>query len=282
MHSNGYILGFAAIVTVVCSLLLSLAATSLKPLQETQVELFIKKNILSVMDLTPAEGAAAKDVIDMYNNNIRVFFVDLDGNEVDAPANPDKFDQLKEFKRFGLKYNEATDIADIKAHPAYAADPFKLAVFVREDDNKNVMFYAVPVFGKGLWSTIKGYLAINTDMNTVQGMAFYEHKETPGLGARIEEQWFTDNFKGKKLFTTSGELNALDVIKGGVDESKPEQVMHGVDGISGATITSVGVGHFIKADLHLYEAFLRKMQSKPVEEMSVDSATAVQELETTN
>lgn len=282
MHSNGYIFGFAAIVTVVCSLLLSTASTALKPLQNTQKELFVKKNILGVMGLEADANATVQDVLNLYNDNIRVFFVDLDGNEVAAPANADKFDQLKEFKRFGLAYNSKTSIADIKSHAQYSVDPFKLAVFVREDDSKNIMFYAFPVFGKGLWSTIKGYLAVKTDMNTVEGITFYEHNETPGLGARIEEPAFMNKFKGKKLFKENGELNALDIIKAGVDPSKPEQVAHGVDGISGATITVAGVGNFIKADMHLYEAFLNKVKSASnVKEMPADSAAAEKMNETT-
>ncbi|MFC1521244.1 NADH:ubiquinone reductase (Na(+)-transporting) subunit C [Elusimicrobiota bacterium] len=118
--------------------------------------------------------------------------------------------------------------------------------------------YAIPIEGKGLWSTIYGYLAIEPDGNTVKGVTFYKHGETPGLGGEIESAWFQDNFKGKKLFDKSGVGVYIAVAKGKVIESDP-LMDHRVDGISGATLTCRGVSNMFFVAMMQYDEYFRKI-----------------------
>ena len=96
------------------------------------------------------------------------------------------------------------------------------------------------------------------DLNTVIGITFYKHGETPGLGGEVEKKWFQNNFVGKKIFNQTGELVSVKVVKGKVNDVYfGEALNHGVDGISGATITSRGVSYFLKRDLLKYEQYLK-------------------------
>lgn len=115
--------------------------------------------------------------------------------------------------------------------------------------------YAFPVSGKGLWSTIKGYLALKADMETIHGITFYEHEETPGLGAEVEKAWFQEQFEGKKI-RDGGDLAKLEVLKGKVEDKYPQGNLQAVDGISGATMTGKGVQKFLNEDIARYNAYL--------------------------
>jgi Na+-transporting NADH:ubiquinone oxidoreductase subunit C len=122
---------------------------------------------------------------------------------------------------------------------------------------------ALPVAGKGLWSTLFGYIALGPDLDTVLGIQFYKHGETPGLGGEVEKEWFTNNFVGKKIRNVDGEIIGIKVLKGKVDYSK-EDAIHQVDGISGATVTSNGVTVFLKDDLKRYEPYLNKIKENGI------------------
>jgi Na+-transporting NADH:ubiquinone oxidoreductase subunit C len=111
----------------------------------------------------------------------------------------------------------------------------------------------IPISGKGLWSTLFGYFALDSDFNTVKGITFYDHKETPGLGGEVDKGWFQNNFIGKKIKDDKGNLVSVQVVKG-----KSGNNIHGVDGISGATITSRGVTDFLLRDLKKYAPYFNK------------------------
>ena len=120
---------------------------------------------------------------------------------------------------------------------------------------------AIPIAGKGLWSTIFGFIALNPDTDTVLGIQFYKHGETPGLGGEVEKKWFTDNFINKKIRDKNGKIISIAVIKGGVDYSKSNKSsIHQVDGISGATVTADGVTDFLLEDLLRYEKKLDEIR----------------------
>ena len=137
-------------------------------------------------------------------------------------------------------------------------DNCKLSLYSKVS-NDEVTAYAIPLEGKGLWSTLYGYLALEKDGSTIMGITFYAHKETPGLGAEISKPWFSDNFKGKKLLDQSGSLASVKVFKGKAkDSGLPED--HVVDGISGATITADGVTDLIKHCAEVFDPFLSKIR----------------------
>ena len=126
-------------------------------------------------------------------------------------------------------------------------------------DGIKVTGYAIPIAGKGLWGTMYGYFAIEPDVATAKGITFYKHKETPGLGAEVDKDWFKNNFIGKKFIDDSGELVSIEVIKGFVSDKDPDS-KYKVDGISGATITGTGLTTFLKADLQKYEPYFARIR----------------------
>ena len=229
--SNAYTLGFAAAVTMVCSVLLASAATLLKDRQDQNIELDIKCNILTVLGLSETKHIEAEKVFSIYNDNVKTFVVDLDGNIVND--------------------RKAEDI-DPKV------DPDLLPIYARQE-NGEISAYCIPIQGKALWSTVKGYIALEKDLNTVKGITFYSHGETPGLGGEIEKDWFTDGFVGKTILNEKGELVSIKIVKGKLRPAE-KGITHKVDGISGATLTGKGVTNFLKATLEKYEPYFAKVR----------------------
>ena len=220
------------------SLLLALTSTQLKDLQEFNIELDKKKNILKCIgrDLSLMK---ADEIIEEYKNNISNIILKLNGDIVDNIAS-ENLESVPNKSTGEVKYF----LNNIEYLPAYKSS--------------NPEAFIIPISGKGLWSTLFGYFALEMDLNTVIGITFYKHGETPGLGGEVEKKWFQNNFVGKKIFNQTGELVSIKVVKGKVnDVYSGEALNHGVDGISGATITSRGVSYFLKRDLLKYEQYLK-------------------------
>lgn len=237
MHKNSYVFFFAAVVTISCSILLAAAANLLKERQQENIALDIQKNILASAGLGSAEMERA-EILKLYNEYIRSKVINTSGKEVSDK----KVEQIDPKK-------------DVDLLPFYYAE-----------DNGEVLAYIVPISGKGLWSTIYGYLALEKDLNTVKGITFYQHGETPGLGGEIEKDWFKDNFKGKKIISSNGELVSVNVVKGKVEGRIPaDQVDHFVDGISGSTLTGNGLNQFLKQDLEIYEPYFKTIREEKTE-----------------
>ena len=129
-------------------------------------------------------------------------------------------------------------------------------VTVTKDGDK-VESYVLPVSGKGLWSTLYGYLALNGDKNTVRGITFYKHGETPGLGGEVENPEWTKQWVGKTILDEAGNLTSITVKKGKVDPAVAKENAHYVDGLSGATLTCNGVNNFVKKDLQAFAVYLK-------------------------
>jgi len=238
VHKNSYVFFFAAIVTITCSILLAAAANLLKDRQQENIALDIRKNILASAELG-AEEMTRQDILDLYDKYIRSKVINLQGEEV-----PDKtVEQIDPKKDHNL-----------------------LPLYYAEEDGE-IMAYIIPISGKGLWSTIYGYLALEQDLNTVKGITFYQHGETPGLGAEIEKEWFTSNFKGKKIHSPEGDLVSITVIKGKVKNLIPDaETYHYVDGISGSTLTGNGLNNFLKKNLETYNSFFDKIRTETMEQ----------------
>ena len=229
--SKAYTLGFAAAVTMVCSVLLASAATLLKERQDRNIKVDIKWNILSVLDLVDSREVTADKVFELYSSNISSFVVDLQGNRVEG---------------------KVAEEIDPKAEPDL------LPVFVKKDGDR-VIAYCIPTQGKALWSTVKGYLALENDLNTVKGITFYSHAETPGLGGEIDKEWFKEGFHGKTILDEAGNLVSINIVKGKIRDGETD-LQHKVDGISGATLTTKGLNEFIKATLEKYEPYFKTVR----------------------
>jgi len=230
---------FIAIITIVAAGVLSFAAKFLRPIQELNEAVEKKKNIMLAMDIIgPDEKLSREEIINKFDETIKPVAVNYQG-EI-------------------MTLSERQTVADIDPE-SEAQKPLEkqlLPLYLQQREGETLA-YCIPVFGKGLWSTIYGYLALKQDLNTIKGITFYKHGETPGLGAEVATQWFTENFAGKQIFNKDGELVSVEIIKGQVTESTP-QAYRKVDGISGATKTCDGVNDFLLKDLEKYKNYIMK------------------------
>ena len=244
--SRAYTVTFTTGIAVVSALLLSLAATALKPRQDRNAELDAKRNILKALRVEElGTHPSEQQVLDFFNDRIEGVVVDYHGQKVD-----------------GIVAARVDPEAEEKEKPV---EQRHFPVFVLKDATGKPGAYCIPLLGKGLWSTLYGYLALESDLNRVRGITFYKHGETPGLGAEIAEPWFQANFQdGKKILDEKGQLVAIAVLKGMVDAKYPRADdparAHAVDGISGATLTGNGVNALLKKDLGHYEPYFRQVR----------------------
>ena len=214
------------------------AAIALKPTQVENRLLDKQRSILAIAGLGEAGMSGAK-VKELFDSTITAKLVDLESGKFSDAFDPITFDPLKAAKdpktSRALKGNE--DIAGIKRQERYTT------VYMVEKDGE-IETLILPVRGYGLWSTLHGFIAVKGDLNTVVGMGFYQHGETPGLGGEVDNPKWTGQWPGKTLFDENGEL-AVQVVKGGVDPQSPKAV-HQVDGLAGATLTGNGVDNLLK------------------------------------
>ena len=227
----------AGTLCVVCSVLVSSAAVALRPTQERQKVVDRQKNILLAAGLYDGEG----DVTELYEQYIEARAIDLDTGEYVGTdvVDPETYDQKKASKDPELSESIPgdQDVAVLKRREHHS-----LVYLVKEGGA--VTQYVLPVRGYGLWSTLWGFLALDADGETVRGLSFYEHAETPGLGGEVDNPRWKALWPDKKLFDDSGEL-ALRLIKGQVDPTAAG-AEHRVDGLAGATITANGVNNMLE------------------------------------
>ena len=133
-----------------------------------------------------------------------------------------------------------------------------MPIYRRKSPSGETEAWCIPISGYGLWSTLYGFLALEPDLNTVKGITFYSHAETPGLGGEVDNPSWQAQWPGKQILDARGQLVGVSLKKGAVDESIPFEQAHQVDGLSGATITSNGVTNFVLSDLQRYEPYFVK------------------------
>ncbi|MEZ8304097.1 Na(+)-translocating NADH-quinone reductase subunit C [Vibrio splendidus] len=214
-------------LSLVCSIIVSTAAVVLKPKQQANAVLDQQTKILEVAGIELAGNIPA-----LYAENIEPRLVDFaTGDFVDGDAAA--YDQRKAAKdpAQSIKLSAEDDIAKIIRRANTGT------VYLVKDGTETSKVI-IPVHGNGLWSMMYAFVAVETDGNTVSGITYYEQGETPGLGGEVENPTWRAQFVGKKLFDENHKP-AIQVVKGGA----PQGSEHGVDGLSGATLTSVGVQH---------------------------------------
>jgi Na+-transporting NADH:ubiquinone oxidoreductase subunit C len=242
MRSTKYILGFAAIVCLVCSVVVSGSAVSLKDLQTINKQLDQKKKVLGVVSLYESgEEITPEEINKRFADNIVAKLVDLEtGTYVDASE-----EELALFDQRKARQNpESSKVADDNAAKVGRV-PNHALIYLKTKGGK-VENLILPIEGKGLWSTLYGYIALESDINTIAGITFYEHGETPGLGGEIENPSWLALWPGRKAYEAKGgKWTAKINVKKGVAGS-PAEDPYQVDGLSGATITSRGVGHLLR------------------------------------
>jgi len=224
-------------MVIIVAALLSLASTALRPFQQKNIETEKKLDILKSV-------GRASDVESAPNKH------DYVGNEFNTVI----VEQLV-VNRMGEKVQGVDPFTvDLKVEFEKPSDKQNLPVFVAQmdDDSKK---YILPLLGRGLWGPIWGYISLNDDYNTVYGASFAHKSETPGLGAEIANADFQSQFKGKQIFKDD-QFVSISVIKGGAHPSNP----HGVDAVSGGTITSQGLEDMLKNCLEGYQEFFKNQK----------------------
>ena len=223
----------ALIVCLLCSLVVSSVAVSLRDAQNLN-----KLNDQRIKVLQAAGIYDDTKSIEEQFNSITSKLIDFENNAlVDSFGDIDlsTYDPVEYSKKDGYFTPIAPndDIAVIKNREKFGK------IFILKDSENNLSKVILPIRGYGLWGTLYGYISLSSDLNTIEGLEFYEHKETPGLGAEVENEEWKNIWKGKILYNKDGGVE-LKVVKG-ASSNKYE-----VDGLSGATLTSNGVSNMIE------------------------------------
>lgn len=228
----------AAILSVVCSIALAATVTLLKPIQTVNKSLEKQRRILEAASLMPAGKVSAQEVRDIFATLER-YLVDLETGKFEPISLDDPFDLEKATKDTArsIALTPEQDIAKIRRRAN------QVDVYVLRNEAGKLKELILPVSGYGLWGPMHGYLVLHDDSNTVAGITFTAHAETPGLGGEIDNPRWKALWAGKKLYGDDGEV-ALNVRKG-VDNNKPEAIYQ-IDALSGATLTSNGVTHMLQ------------------------------------
>jgi Na+-transporting NADH:ubiquinone oxidoreductase subunit C len=238
VDSPRYTMLFAAAVCVVCSLAVAASTVLLQERQRANQFLYLQKNVLQATGLTPAGARVANDeVVRLFEERVRVRLVDLrTGEYVEHPdGDPRRYDQRR----------ARSDPAQSRAAPPNPAQikrlPNLATIYLVVEDEQPVQV-VIPIEGIGLYGTLYGFLALDRDIKTVRGLAFYENRETPGLGGEVDNPKWRALWPGRKAFDEQW-LPRIALAKG--PAGPPDQDPHRVDGLSGATITSNGVSRML-------------------------------------
>ena len=223
-------LGVALAVAFVCALAVSLAAVTLKPLYLANQEQARVGRLLAILDALAAQGRP-------YTlDDIETRAVRLEDGVYDDSINPDEFDARKAALETAssIDLESAEDIAGIRRRAHHAV------IYLARNAAGQPDLLILPVYGLGYQSTLRGYLALDGNASDIVALTFYEQGETPGLGGRIEEPGWQALWQGKQAFAANG---ALAISVGGSDHGGS---VHQVDGISGATHTTLGVQALVR------------------------------------
>lgn len=238
-NSNSYVMTFAVILCVAVSSVLAMLATVLKPTQQAAAEFDRQKNVMMAAGMIERGDVRLREELQkLYVDRVKQVVIDTrNGTEVEGDV-------------------DALNAAAAEKDPKDAGRYRSIEQALTVDGKLDALI--MPVSGKGLWSTLYGYLALDADKNHVKGIQFYKHGETPGLGGEVENVKWTSMWIGKEILNDKGELVSVTVKKGKVDQSIPREKKHYVDGLAGATITSNGVSKFVLRDLKAFGTYLQK------------------------
>ncbi|MFA5982806.1 MAG: Na(+)-translocating NADH-quinone reductase subunit C [Methylococcaceae bacterium] len=228
-------IAIALSLCLLCAVLVSIAAVALKPLQVDNKAFDMKKNILDVAGLLQEDT----DIDQAFSEQIEEKLVDIETGEYVEGIDASSYDQRKAAKdpAQNVLIPSAKDIAHIRVKAKIA----KVYLVKKDNEIKSII---LPISGYGLWSTLYGFLALANDGQTVQSINFYDQQETPGLGGEVVNPKWRALWDGKKVYNQTGEP-VLALVKGVVDNSKTGSEYQ-VDGLAGATLTSVGVTNLVK------------------------------------
>ena len=269
-----YVFGFSLLICTIISISLALAATSLRPAQALSVRLDTIKNILAVAGYSEEEMQGMQDqgpshilgifhqyfepeLFNASNQTVPISWLEVELESLGL--SPKELQEKEAFELLAIFQTKVGLLATQSRKSIEDYDP-KLQLLYRYIKDGELRSYIVPVEGYGLWDEIFGYVAIAPDMQTIQGIRFYKHQETPGLGGECSEPWFTNQFKGKKFIDQGQRFVSVSVVKGKAkDLYSGDELLHYVDGISGGTITARGITRLLYEDLGRYNEYFQQL-----------------------
>lgn len=242
LNSTSYIIKFAIIVCVLCSVMVSSAAVLLKSKQKQNAQIYRQSNVLAVAGLIkPGERLSPAETQKLFAERVELRLIDF---ATDAPASADvgidpaTYDQRRAAGDPAMSTAAPPNLAAVTRIPKYALIYAIYPSAARDQAD----LYVLPVEGLGLWGTLYGFLALEKDAQTIRGLTYYSHKETPGLGGEVDNPLWKAKWPGRKAFDDNGKP-VITVLKGSAGSVADDP--HHVDGLSGATITSRGVTNML-------------------------------------
>ena len=220
-----YTILFAASVCLVCAVLVSASAVSLKMRQEENAFLDKQRNVLIAAGLATEDEALSTAEVRERFAPIQTVVVDLETGQELPDEDPETFDQRKATADPATSRQAAENPAGVQRVPHHA-------LVYRLEENDELGLIILPIEGKGLWSTLYGFIALDADLETIRGITFYDHKETPGLGGEVDNPRWKALWSGRRAFGDDREP-VIDVIRG--QAGSPAEDPYRVDGLSGAT-----------------------------------------------
>jgi Na+-transporting NADH:ubiquinone oxidoreductase subunit C len=232
-HSNRRTIGVALAVCLVCSLIVTSAAVTLKPIQISNQ---IKARQRILVELAGLTGLPVERAYQLFD----VRMVELASGAYVDELDVERFDIIKAAKdeEQSTILTREEDIAQIQRKPKY------LPVYQISDAGGGLETLILPIYGHGLWSTLYGFIALEGDLRTVKGLQFYQHTETPGLGGEIDNPRWLSSWQGKVIFDEDWQPR-IELVRGSVSMATPDS-QYKVDGLSGATMTTRGVDNLLK------------------------------------
>lgn len=236
-NSATYIVGFCAVVCVACSLVVCIAAVGLQPIQERNRIFDQQKKVLGVAGLIDSDGSPTQEEVSkIFEEKIEPAYIDMESGElktveeVGIPA--------ADYDRKRLANASDTGMRAPQNRARVGRIPRHTLIYRVTNADGGVDKVILPIEGYGLWGTLYGYLAVENDGQTIAGITYYQHIETPGLGGEVDNDRWKSLWPGRKIFGDGGDVQ-ISVIKG--PAPPPAEAPYKVDGLSGATLTSNGV-----------------------------------------
>jgi len=244
----GGTLVFVFLVCLVCAALVSISAVGLKPLQQANRLLDKQTKILEASGLLTKAGS---DIVGTYGKYVEAKMIDLNTGAI-IEGNTDMFEERAQARDQSKSIKPKNDIAGINRRANQAV------VYLVKDEQGQLDTIVLPIVGSGLWDLMYGFIGLAPDLNTVRSVVYSDLKETPGLGAEVLNPNWKALWPGKKMFDEQNDV-AIKIVKGGAKKGD----LHGVDALSGATLTSNGVQrtiHFWLGD-EGYGPFIAKFRN---------------------
>ena len=267
-NKNTYTIIYATVLVLLVAAILTIVSVSLQSKQQMNIDNETRQNILTSVGLVEGVDEAENKmqfIEDQYNKYITDSYLVTSEGEIIRDEKVDKNGKSSAFK---LSLKSQYDIMK-QSNP----DASKLTLPVFVCTNGNDEYQVFPIYGAGLWGPIWGYIALESDFNTIRGAIFDHKSETPGLGAEIATPWFRNQFNGKKIFE-GNTFTSIIVQKGGAEPDDP----HAVDAITGGTITSRSLQRTIDQWFNYYMPYIQKQLDEQAAAASqIDTVNSVKE-----